>query len=63
MDFNPQSFRQAFDRFQKLVLIYSGHPFTSLNEGLVEGWERYKRPNEVRCHELGQGQYRPRPDS
>jgi len=42
MDFNPQSFRQAFDRFQKLVLIYSGHPFTSLNEGLVEGWERYK---------------------
>ncbi|MBV9570792.1 MAG: hypothetical protein JO056_06090 [Alphaproteobacteria bacterium] len=41
-DFNPQSFRAAFERFQKLVLSYTGSPFTNLHEGLVGGWERYK---------------------
>ena len=42
MDFNTQGFCRAFERFQRLVLIYTGHPFTNLHEGLVAAWERYK---------------------
>jgi hypothetical protein len=42
MALDEPGFRTAFNRFQKLVAIYSGHEFTSLNEGLAAVWEGYK---------------------
>ena len=42
MPLDPSTFRKTFERFQKLVSVYSGHEFTNLNEGLAAVWEGYK---------------------
>ncbi len=39
---NPQRFRDAFARFQALVVAWSGHPFTNFHEGMAATWESYK---------------------
>jgi len=39
---NPQNFREAFARFQALVVARSGHPFTNFYEGVAAAWESYK---------------------
>jgi hypothetical protein len=37
-----KKFGEAFERFQKLILAKSGHPFTNFHEGLAAVWESYK---------------------
>ncbi|WP_279356194.1 hypothetical protein [Methylobacterium indicum] len=39
---DPRGFREAFARFQVLVMARSGYAFTSFNEGLAAVWESYK---------------------
>ena len=36
------AFRKAFGHFQALITAYSGHPFTSFQDGLAAVWEHYK---------------------
>lgn len=35
-------FSEAFARFQQLILVKSGHPFITFQDGLVASWESYK---------------------
>jgi hypothetical protein len=37
-----RTFREAFTRFQTLIVARSGHPFTDFHEGLAATWESYK---------------------
>jgi len=39
---DPVAFREAFARFQHLMVAKSGHPFTNFHEGLAAVWESYK---------------------
>ncbi len=39
---NPQSVRNAFDRFKYLVKKRSGYPFISFDKGPAADWENYK---------------------
>lgn len=39
---DPLAFREAFARFQELITVRSGHPFTNFHEGLAAVWESYK---------------------
>lgn len=48
---DSSKFRKAFARFQDLITISSGHPFTSFREGLAAVWEDYKP--RLRGHALG----------
>jgi hypothetical protein len=63
---DPRAFLEAFSRFQGLINARSGHPFTSLDEGLAAVWEGYKprvreyalsllRPDEWSESEVGSG--------
>lgn len=47
----PAAFREAFERFQTLVTVRSGHPFNGFYEGLVAAWENYKP--RLRDHAIG----------
>ena len=39
---DPKAFREAFARFQQLMVAKSGHRFTDFHEGLAAVWESYK---------------------
>jgi hypothetical protein len=39
---DPKAFREAFARFQQLMVAKSGHRFTGFHEGLAAVWESYK---------------------
>ena len=35
-------FHKAFQRFQELITVKSGHPFETFHDGLADVWESYK---------------------
>ncbi|MFQ0812710.1 hypothetical protein AVM02_00760 [Brucella anthropi] len=39
---DPRAFQDAFKRFQKLVMLKSGHTFAGFDEGIAAAWENYK---------------------
>jgi hypothetical protein len=47
----PSHFNAAFQQFQELVKLKSGHPFMGFDEGLTAVWESYKP--RLRDHALG----------
>lgn len=63
---DPRAFREAFARFQGLIIARSGHAFANFHEGLAATWESYKprlreyalgllRTNEWSEDEIGSG--------